>query len=127
MLNDFQIIARLFVAFRAGEGKGTFNVGFVDTEFIPVPWSTKGRMALKLQDEKLIEGLKPFDTTGNGLSWETSAPSITLAGLEYIATNKQVQKEITKLRTHGAELPAPLANAVISLSAEPAFEKLAKC
>lgn len=123
MLTDYQIIARLLVAFRAGDGDKDFNVAYVDSNIIPAPWEDKDRIAMKMQTEGFVDGLKPFDTDGWGLSWMRSTPSITLKGIEYAVTNKTVQEEIQRLRKRGTELPALLANAVISLSADPKDEE----
>lgn len=126
MLSDYQIIARLLVAFRASEGEKRFNVGYIDAGFIPCPWDVKVRLAPKLQKANIIEGIEPYDTDGMGVWWHNSHPTITITGLTYIENDRQIQKELTKLRNQGAMLPAPLANAVISLSAEPDFDNSAE-
>ena len=60
-MDDFKIIARVLAAIRAGEGQSTFNCALVDEKVVRAPIEKRDALAIKLQNEGLIDGLFVVD------------------------------------------------------------------
>ncbi len=99
-MNDFTIIARILGAIRAYDGK-PFNAAAVSPAALKTDEATRDLLAIKLQNAGYIEGLITSEGIDNCMSpcvfWESSAPSITLAGLEYAQECKPLHKAIQTL------------------------------
>lgn len=98
-MEDMKLIAKLLYGIRKSEMGEKFNGLDLFTEYkdesgkaiIPsqeVKWLSA--LALKLQKAGYIEGLLTDECMG--VSWQLSKPVLTLAGVEYMATNPLIQR-----------------------------------
>lgn len=106
-MSDFEVITRLFIAIEAGE-RSEHNCVCDFVEAISAPWEDKNALAWKLQKAGLIEGLEREDYEERYF-W-CSRVSITLPGLEYVASTEYIQEEIEKMWTGDAKFPKNLAS-----------------
>ena len=101
-MDDFKIIARVLAAIRAGEGQSTFNCALVDEKVVRAPIEKRDALAIKLQNEGLIDGLFVVDDVDNQpcpvVMWQYSHTEVTLKGLEYIDTNSALKKAIKEIK-----------------------------
>lgn len=100
-MDDFELITKLLYGIRQSEMGEKFNALDLFTKYkdetgkaiIPpqeVKWLSA--LALKLQDAGYIKGLLTDEHFGVG--WQCSKPTLTLAGLEYMATNPLILQEL---------------------------------
>lgn len=112
-MDDFKVIARLLAAIRAGEEKPTFSSALVSEAVLQTTTSYRDALAIKLQKAGLIDGLYVVDDVDTlpkpVVMWERSEPSVTLAGLEYIATNVPLRKAMQEIENAAVSLAAQAA------------------
>lgn len=117
-MDDFKIIARLLGAIRAGEEDGVFNVNLVDEKVLKTTAKKRDSLAIKLQKKNYIDGLLTTEDIDNMpepcVLWAYSHPTITLDGLEYIATNAPLQKAMREIKEAGISLAAQIVSDAIS-------------
>lgn len=117
-MDDFKIIARLLGAIRAGEENGIFDVNLVDEKVLKTTAKKRDSLAIKLQKKKYIDGLFIIDDIDNMsepcVLWSSSKPTVTLDGLEYIATNAPLQKAMREIKDVGISLAAQVVSNSIS-------------
>lgn len=92
-MSDFAAIARILGAIRSCEGR-PFNVTAVSPEALGVDERTRDLLAVKLQHAGKVEGLvttEDIDNAPLAVLWAQSRPSVTLDGLEYMATCKPLR------------------------------------
>lgn len=109
-MDDFKVIARLLAAIKAGEDDPPFDVALVSPKALKTTELKRDRLALKLQKAGYIDGLFVVDDIDNlpepVVLWDSSSPSITLDGLEYIATNTTLRKAGAEIKAFAADVAA---------------------
>lgn len=104
-MDDMKLIAKLLHGIRQSEMGEKFNgldllTKYKDESGITIipPQEVKwlSALALKLQEAGYIKGLLTDEYMGVG--WQCAKPRLTLAGVEYLATNPLIQRHLQNER-----------------------------
>lgn len=101
-MDDFKLIAKILAAILASENNEVFNCSLIDERTLKTTAEYRDNLILKLKAAGYIDGLYIIDGIGNldkpVIMWDSSKPSVTLAGMEYMKTSQPLRKAIEELK-----------------------------
>lgn len=117
-MDDFKVMARLLAAIKASEEQRSFSPSMVSAKVLKTTEEKRDGLAVKLQKDGYIDGLFVVDDIDNMpypvVMWESSNPTITIKGLEFIQTSKPLRKAGAELKSMGEDVAAKAVAAAIS-------------
>lgn len=115
-MNDFKVMVRLLLAIQKSEENPPFTSALVSEKALRTTSRKRALLAIKLQNAGYIEGLITTEDIDNApveVLWSNSKPAITLEGLEYMATNKPLNKAVKEMKEIGTDIAAKTIRAQI--------------
>lgn len=95
-MNDFKLMARILSAIKVCEHERCMNVALFDTKVLKTDEATRDSLIAKLQEDGYVKGFDIIDDIDNQqypyVMLNSSAPKITIKGMEYIEESKPLNK-----------------------------------
>ena len=99
------------------EDKGQMDMALVDPRVLKTTQEKRDQIALKLEKDKYIEGLRIIDGIDGQrepvIMWEHSNPKITIKGLEYIDGNDSMKNAVKEIKDIAISIAAQAVTNVI--------------
>ena len=104
-MNDMKLIVKLISLIRNAEKTGKFYPAYFSPEALGCSKTEIDSMAIKLQDEGIVEGLITTEDIDNAtltVLWGVSHPTVTIKGITFAAENSAYNKAVDALKETAA-------------------------